>query len=374
MKNVPPKPRIALLAMGVMGGGSLNDGIPVLADLFGRLSQHFEIVFYSFQKVHRANISSSIKTKDVTNLRVPGRLKYFFLLARIVWDSLRHPYQLLFAVSVYPPGRSAVLIGKLLRRPVVVQMIALEAVAIHEINSGNLTIPWLAKITRSVCKNTNYLVAVSDFQAKVAMKDLPTSREIVVLPLRINAAKFNFQPREISYPVQLVHIGYFSPIKGQDVMFRAFAKLTRNVDCHLTVIGNGFNVPVVKNMLSELGIQEKVFFKGPVLQSEIPSLLAGKHIMVHAARFETGCAVIQEAMASGVAVCGTRVGLLSDIGDEYAMIVPSEDHNLLAEKIQNLIADPVLYNRITRSAHEWISNYDAAWSAEAYRKFIASTL
>jgi glycosyltransferase involved in cell wall biosynthesis len=374
MKNASPKPKIALIAMSVMGGGSLNNGIPVLVELFERLSLHYEIVFYSFQKVYKPNVPASVRIVDSGWRHIPGRLTYFLMMCRIILDHFQYPYNILFAISAYPPGWAGVLLGKILRIPVVVQMIALEAVAIHEINSGNLTIPWLAKITRSVCKKTNYLVAVSDFQAKVAMKDLPTSRGIVVLPLRINAAKFNFQPREISYPVQLVHIGYFSPIKGQDVMFRAFAKLARNVDCHLTVIGNGFNVPVVKNMLSELGIQEKVSFKGPVLQSEIPSLLVGKHIMVHAARFETGCAVIQEAMASGVAVCGTRVGLLSDIGDEYAMIVPSEDHNLLAEKIQNLIADPVLYNRITRSAYEWISNYDAAWSAEAYRKFIASTL
>jgi glycosyltransferase involved in cell wall biosynthesis len=374
MKNVPAKPRIALLAMAVMGGGTLNDGIPVLADLFDRLSQHFEIVFYSFQKVHRTNIPSSIQVKEVTGLALPGRLKYFLLFLRILLDNLRNPYQLLFAISIHPPGRIAVLLGELFRRPVVVQIIALEAVAMPEINSGNLTIPWLARVTRRVCKKTNHLVAVSDYQARVAKNDLPTSREIAVLPLRINATRFKFQERVVSYPVQLIHIGYFSPIKGQDVMFRAFAELTRSVDCHLTVIGDGFNVPVVKEMLLELGIQDRVFFKGPVLQSEIPVHFTDKHIMVHAARYETGCAVIQEAMASGVAVCGTRVGLLSDIGDNYAMIVPSEDYIKLAEKIHALIADPVLYSRITREAYEWISNYDAAWSAAAYHNFITSKL
>ncbi len=30
------KPRLALLGMGILGGGALGQGIPVLADLFAR--------------------------------------------------------------------------------------------------------------------------------------------------------------------------------------------------------------------------------------------------------------------------------------------------------------------------------------------------
>ena len=97
-------------------------------------------------------------------------------------------------------------------------------------------------------------------------------------------------------------------------MFRAFAKVAQKIDCHLTVIGEGFNIDKVREMMKDLRIDDHVTFTGSVSQSQLPQYLRKAHILLHTARFETGCAVIQEAMSSGVAVVGTRVGILSDIG------------------------------------------------------------
>jgi glycosyltransferase involved in cell wall biosynthesis len=374
MKNVSAKPRIALIGMSVMGGGSLNNGIPVLVDLFGRLSHHYEIVFYSFQKVYRPNVPESIHVVDSPFQRLPGRLKYLLLIARIILDHIRSQYSLFFAVSAYPPGWAAIFLGRILRRPVLTQIIALEAVAMRDINFGNLTIPWLAQITRSVCSKTNWLVAVSDYQALLARRDLPTQRSIEVLPLRINPSRFRFRRRKITGPVQFIHIAYYSPIKDQDMMFRAFAQVCKSVECRLTIIGEGYQTKPVTRTLALLGIQDKVILKGFVPQNEIPFHFDDKHILLHTARFETGCAVIQEAMASGVAVCGTRVGLLSDIGDDYAIIVPPGDDQELASRILQLIDDPLLFERLTENAYQWIVKFDAQWAARNYQEFIDSKL
>jgi glycosyltransferase involved in cell wall biosynthesis len=87
---------------------------------------------------------------------------------------------------------------------------------------------------------------------------------------------------------------------------------------------------------------------------------------LHTARFETGCAVIQEAMASGVGVCGTRVGLLADIGDEYAVIVPPQNPEMLADEILKLVNDQQKFERITTNAFNWITENDAYWSYKNY--------
>jgi glycosyltransferase involved in cell wall biosynthesis len=373
MKNVSPKPKIALIGMSVMGGGTRNNGIPVLVDLFERLSDSFEITFYSFQPVHRPSVPASIRVVD-SKTRIPGRLNYMRLISRISMDHLLNPYDLFFAVSVYPPAKAAVLLGRIFRRPVITQIIALEAVAVPEINFGNLTIPWLAEITRRVCARTTWLVAVSEYQALLAREHLPTSRHIDVLPLRINPEKFTFRQRVITFPVQFIHIAYYSPVKDQDMMFRAFAKVSQKVKCFLTVIGEGFNVDGVTRLLQELGISDKVILQGFVPQENIPGQFDGKHILLHTARFETGCAVIQEAMASGVAVCGTRVGLLSDIRDDLAISVDPGNDGELAMRILQLIGSPALFSSMTLNAWKWISEFDARWAAENYRHFISSRL
>jgi len=368
------KPRLALLGMGILGGGVLGQGIPVLADLFDRLSKFFDVVFYSFIPIDTRQVPESIKVRKAVSWRLPGRLKYLMVSIMFAWDHMKHPYALIFAVSVYPTGKWAVLLGKIFSRPVVVQIIALEAVGLADIGYGNLATPWLAKITRRVCEKADVLVAVAEYQRQVAIKSLPTAREIAVLPLRIDSHKFHFRERSVSFPVRFIHIAFFGPVKDQDTMFRAFAYVAGVIDCHLTVIGDGFKVPKVRAMLNDLQIADKVTLVGVVMQSELRSYLDDAHILLHTARFETGCAVIQEAMASGVAVCGTRVGILADIGHRYAVMVPPRDAEKLAEKILELVHDPISYRRITNEAHQWIAKYDAVWASQNYRYFLEQIL
>lgn len=360
--------------MGILGEGKIGQGIPVLTDLFKRLSDHFEIVWYSFSPVDAAATPAQIKLRQVVSWPIPGRLKFLILCLSFLFDHFRDPYRLLFAVSVFPPGRWAVLLGKLTNRRVLVQIIALEVVSLPDIKAGYLYHPWHRRVTKRICREADVLIAVAEYQKKVAQMSLPTNQEIVVLPLRIQPDKFRYIRRQIAYPVQFIHIAYYSPIKDQHTMFRALAKVAQVIDCHLTVIGSGYNVPEVPLLLEKLGIRERVTFTGELNQSDLPQYFDRAHILLHTARFETGCAVIQEAMASGVAVCGTEVGILADIGERYAMMVPPQDSEGLAEKIISLVNNPPLYSSITMEAYHWITQYDAVWSYRNYLDFLNSQL
>ena len=368
------KPRLALFGYGILGGGTLHDGIPVLKDLFKRLSNDFEIVYYCFVRIHASNVPANIRVRQVPDLPLPGRLKFFLLSAVCAFDHIRNPFSLVFAVSIYPTGQWAVRVGRIFRIPTVVQIIALEAVALTDIGYGNLVDPWLRKITQRVCQQADVLIAVAEYQKNIAITSLPTSRSIVVLPLRINCDNFPYNDRKITYPVRFIHIAYYSPIKDQDTMFRAFSAVAWEIDCHLTVIGEGYDDIKVKRLLEDLKIMDRVTFTGTIEQSQMPKYLANAHILLHTARFETGCAVIQEAMSSGVAVAGTRVGILDDIGDGYAISVPVGDDEQLSERILALINDELLYDRIRKKAYQWISKYDAVWAYENYRDFLTGVV
>lgn len=374
MKSKEQRPRIALLGMAILGGGASGEGIPSLVDLFQRLSAHYDIVFYCFQPIDKSKISVTAKIRQVVRGPVPGRIKFFLLMVQLVLDHLRNPVSLIFAVSAYPTGRWAVIVGKLINRKVIVQYIALEAVSLEDIGQGNLAFPWLKKITKKVSDRADVLVTVANHQKAVAQKSLPTERAIVVLPLRIDHRKFTYKERVVSYPVHFIHIAYYSPIKDQDTMFRAFFQIATHVECHLTVVGDGFDTPSVQLMMRDLSISDKVTFTGYVKQSDVPRYLDSAHILLHTARFETGCGVIQEAMASGVAVGGTRVGILSDIGDEYAVVVAPGDASQLAERILKLLKDKESYQRMTKKAYQWISTYDVTWAAQNYHEFIDNIL
>jgi glycosyltransferase involved in cell wall biosynthesis len=363
---------MAVFGLATLDGGAKGMGIPVLVDLFERLSDHYDICFYSLINHNAEAPSSSIKVKQPTSMRIPGRLKYFQVMMKCFFDHLRQPWDLIFAISPYPAGAYAVLLGKWIRRPVVVQMIAYEAASLPGLGCMDLTIPWLAKITRRVCRETDHLVTVAHIQKEIAKQCLPTQRDIDVLPLRINSERFPFVNKVVSFPVHFIHIAYYSLLKDQDTMFRAFARIASEIACTLTVIGRGYNIPKVHALLQSLKISDKVRFVEFATQSELPGYFAKAHILFHPARFETGCAVIQEAMASGVVVCGTSVGILADLGQGFAVAVNPEDDNELARQTLQLIADKERYAYLQQRAYQWITTYGAAWSANNYLQFLNS--
>jgi glycosyltransferase involved in cell wall biosynthesis len=366
------KPRIAVMGMGTFDAGAL--GIPVMIDLFTRLSAHFEIVFYSFLPIDKSLLPEGITVRRPLKWRIPGRIKYMFVAFRCALDHLSNPFSTFFAVSVYPAGLSTTILGKIFRRPSVVQMIATEGGSESIIPLGNLIVPWLRKITLSVTSKADFVVAVADYQKRIAVKNLSTRNEIVVLPLRINSELFPYKKRTITAPVQFIQIGFYGPIKDQDTMFAGFARIAEKIDCHLTVVGDGFDIPKVRQMIQSLGIADKVAFAGYVRNADLTTRLSNAHILLHTALFETGCAVIQEAMASGVAVCGTQVGILDDIGDKYAAMFQPGDAEGLAEEALKLVSDPDFFESITSEAHQWIVKHDAKWAYENYLAFFTEII
>lgn len=365
------KPRLALFGLGVLGGGPIGQGIPVLANLFQRLSLDYEIVFYCFQSTDKNKIPNTIKTRHVASKYLPGRLNYAILSFQFLIDSIFSPYRLIMAVSIFPAGKWAVRVGKLWKLPVVIQLVDHEAIDLPEdIMHVNRKLSWFRNLTNEVCKNAAALVALSDDHRRHILRSLSFTPDIAVLPLRIDIGKFGYVERSVLFPVQFVHIGYYSAIKDQNTMFATFAAIATVIDCRLTVIGEGFNTPVLHRLLSDLKIADKVSFAGIIKNSELPGYLGNAHILLHTARFEAEPIVIQEAMASGVLVCGTRVGTLADIGDRYAVIAPIQNAHYLAQKILAIINDPASYQQIKKEAHHWIATHASEWSYNNYKCFL----
>ena len=374
MKRGKSRSRIALLGMGIIGGGPLGQGIPAIKDLFLFLSTHYDIEFYSFKRVDLLKVPRSIQVRQPASWRIPDRIKYMTMAIRLVLNHLRNPYDLIFGISAFPTGQYAVILSRVIRRPVIVQFIDREGVCIADIGFGNLCQPWLHKITQWVSEHATALVMVSDYQKRVANESMALSRGIDVLPLRINPLNFRFIERKITFPVQFVHIAYYHQVKDQHTLFTCFADVARKIDCHLTVIGSGYETSEVEELLKKLKLVSKVTFKGALPYSQIPNQFNTAHIMIHTSRFESCCLVMQEAMASGVAVCGTHVGILADLGDRYGIIVQPKDASRPASKILDLIENEELYERITKNAYQWITEHNEAWANENYRRLIDSLL
>jgi len=142
-------------------------------------------------------------------------------------------------------------------------------------------------------------------------------------------------------PESLVCVGRLVPIKGHDVLLRAFAEARKTVpDLDLRLAGSGALEPELRRRTDELGLRDAVHFLG--LVSPVQPLLESAGIVVVPSLGEGFGMVALEAMERGRPVIASDVGGLPEIvvHGETGLIVPSADDGALAAAIVELVQDP----------------------------------
>ncbi|WP_332693267.1 N-acetyl-alpha-D-glucosaminyl L-malate synthase BshA [Halalkalibacter lacteus] len=109
----------------------------------------------------------------------------------------------------------------------------------------------------------------------------------------------------------LIHISNFRPVKRVTDVVRSFAMITEKVKSKLLLIGNGPELALVRQLVKQLEIEDKVLFLGN--QKHIAELLSMSDLMLLLSEKESFGLVALEAMACGVPVIGTRAGGVPEV-------------------------------------------------------------
>ena len=149
-------------------------------------------------------------------------------------------------------------------------------------------------------------------------------------------------------PAQFLMIGRQVEKKGFEYGIRAFAKIAgKHKDSTLTLIGKGPLQEQLQSLAAELGIANKVIFKGSVAAQLMPELLANYDVLVAPCIVaknndrDSGLIVLKEAGASAMASIGTYCGGLPEIIDDgkTGYLVGQRDVDKLAEGMDALASD-----------------------------------
>ncbi len=140
-------------------------------------------------------------------------------------------------------------------------------------------------------------------------------------------------------PVKMFFHGRVVFQKGLDVLFEALGKLPREAAWELAVAGDGPQRPGLEARARELGIADRVSFRGWMRRPELAAALREADLYVFPSRDEGMPNAVLEAMASGLPVVATRIAGSEELvaPEETGLLVPPDSPDELGNALARML-------------------------------------
>ena len=154
----------------------------------------------------------------------------------------------------------------------------------------------------------------------------------------------------------------FNGRKGVNEIIEAIGILKhRGIKVYAKFVGQSFHKDVEQfiELSKKLGVGDQIEYMGYLTRPELDSFLSKVDLFVMPTRAEGLPRVIIEAMAKGLPAISTPVSGNPELLDEH-FLVKYEDVKTLADRIEELIIDKVLYERTSKINFEKSLKYEAS--------------
>src|SRR4051812_3753353 len=186
---------------------------------------------------------------------------------------------------------------------------------------------------------------------------------VVLSPPGVDVDRFDWEVPAPCTPPRVLYVGTIDPSRGVRVLIRAMASIVRETDARLVLAGTMMPrfEPTLRDAIRELGLVDKVEVLGAVDHDQVPALLATATVCVvpAAADLTPSPTVVfptkvLEYMACRCTIVAPRRETLSHVLDNHrdALLFEPGDPVDLARKIQRLLGDATLRDRLAQAAYE----------------------
>lgn len=149
----------------------------------------------------------------------------------------------------------------------------------------------------------------------------------------------------------LAFVGSLAPVKQPLLFLDVMARLGSQVTA--VMVGDGPLRGAVEARIAELGLGERITLAGYLPREDALQLLAQARVLLHTSAFEGGPAVLDEALALGVAVAIRPVGKAAD----GPGCIVADGVEGLAEAASRLLAAPPPAPRLAHDLRETVASY-----------------
>jgi teichuronic acid biosynthesis glycosyltransferase TuaC len=348
--------------------------IKVMAPIPWFLPLKFFKKWYAYTRIPAHEIREGIEVFRPRTIILPRNFLFSLLGLSCYLSLLRcareiekgFPFDLIHAHTVYPDGFAAVMLGRALKRPIVIT-----------IHGGDVTMYFKRYLWRKLglwaLSNADQVIAVSDSLCRMVVEEYGTEGDkVTVIPNGIDITRFVPMPRDEALAKlgledevsRILFVGGIERSKGIDYLLRAAKRLmeTFHRPVQFLLVGEGRYEQGAKLLAKELGIAGAVTFAGKRPNTEIPLWINACDLVALPSLSEGFGVVLIEAMACGKPVVATRcggpedtvnagTGILVSPGNEAALAkalqeVLSNRHQFDPKKIRQHAVDNYAYDRI----------------------------
>lgn len=339
--------------------------IPALSQLAELLSESVDLTVFSFSP-NGPSVRSHLRGK-VHDLPVAWN-DPLWKRAAVLWSSFNtihrhHPFDMLHGFWALPCGFLAAAFGRTVQAKSVATFLGGEAADEREIRYGNLRSPRSRYVTTWTCRNATAVHLLTEFQRRALASQGLNFPNQHIIPLGVDTKQFRTEKKTLSPPYRFLHVANLTEVKGQETLLRAFRIIRNRVEAKLRIVGPDFMNGSLQAMASSFGLSDSVEFTGLVPHRSLPAHYRWAHVYLQSSRYEGQGISVLEAMASGVAVCGTQVGLLADLPFSAVVGVPKQHHEELAGAALNLL-EKRKFEMMTRQGRQWAEHHSMAHTKE----------
>lgn len=365
------KKTIAVWLYGGIGTGNFSQGQPVLEKLVRELCHDFEITVYSRSLINEDFAPEGYRLKCAPRWVHRDFFRWMWLVFHFLSDHCRKKYKAVIAFWGFPGGFIATILAKILGLPSMINLQGGDCIGIPSLNYGIMHRPWLRRMALWAYQRSTVLTTLTFFQRDLVTRQ-GVKRPVSVIPFGADRMLFGNLARvtKANKPLHFLHVANYNPIKDTPTLLRTFSVIHQQKECHLRIVGGGYEQSGYLQLCIELGIESHVEFIGPVAYQDIHRHFEWADFFLHTSLYEGQGIVVAEAAMSGVLIAGTAVGLISDLGDQAAILVQPGDYSSLADKLLQVIRSLESGVRMIAAAHAWAVEHDFRWTVSKFREII----
>lgn len=321
--------------------------------------------------VHRIGFSGKMKT-SADSLKFPlhyNKYLFPFISAWKGWQlSKKHNFILNWAIMANYSGFGA-LFFKLLKPKIPFLLTLQEGDPIDYIKKR---VRFVYPLFKMIFKKADSIQAISNYLAKFG-KDMGFKGEPIVVPNGVDINKFEIRSTKFETEerknireelglkeedVGLVTTSRLVIKNGVGDVIKALPSLEKNIK--FIIFGEGYMEKELKELAKNMGVSERVIFKGFVSHNDMPKYLKACDIFIRPSLSEGFGNSFIEAMACCLPVIATRVGGIVDFLEDgvTGYVCLPENPDSIKEAVNRVIND-IGENRIIETAYKMVvEKYD----------------